>query len=58
MANFHTRTIALHSATCRVCGRTHQSTDADRVADWITAHDQTQCLPRPVVPIPDPEWEE
>lgn len=58
MANFHTRTLALHSATCRCCGATYQSTDADHVADWITGHDQTTCAPRPVVAIPDREWED
>lgn len=58
MANFHTRTIALHSATCMVCGATKQSVSADHVADWMAGHDQTKCVVRPVVPIPDREWED
>ena len=58
MANFHTRTLALHSATCRTCGATKQSTNPDHVAEWITAHESAPCQPRPVVPIPDREWED
>ena len=58
MADIHTRTIPLHVAVCRSCGQTKQSTDADHVADWITAHRASPCVARPVVPIPDREWED
>lgn len=58
MANFHTRTLALHSSTCRVCGATKQSVNPDHVIEWMEAHDQTKCAVRPVVAIPDREWED
>lgn len=58
MANFHTRTIPLHVAVCRVCGKAYQSTDADHVSEWIQGHDQTTCTPVGVPPIPDRDWDE
>lgn len=35
---FWTRTTELHSATCKECGHTFSSTDADHVAEWMVRH--------------------